>query len=401
MERKRKTLIIILLLAIIVASVVTVSGVISSQPAVSLASEAASLLWERTYGGTGDDRAFAARPVEDGYIVVGSSTSFGQNKTVAWVIRLDGDGDAVWNRTFIQEDCLGSEFRCVLILDDEFLLVGNSFLSSGGIVGYLVKVDGDGNPLWNTTLKAHEGVNKLFSAQRTDSGFVLVGLAGELSGGNSDVWLVNTDVDGNVVWNRTFDDSADDAGRAVAYVKDKGYLVAGYTDVSGSGNYDFLLLKIDTSGNVLWNRTYGGQQSDKAYAITVTSGACIVAGDTRSQGNGESDAWVVKVDLNGNLRWAKTVGGDGFDAPTYVAVAPDGGYVVGGTTFSFGNGQRDFWLFKLDVAGDVLWSRTVGRSGYEESYVVVALADDKFLLAGWTNSIGKGRYDFYVVKLDV
>jgi hypothetical protein len=401
MEQKTKTLISALLLAITIVSLVTASGVLTAQTAASQVPEAANLLWERNFGGAGDDRAFAARPIQDGYIVAGSSTSNEQNRTHAWVIRLDSEGNAVWNRTFSQADSIGSEFRCVLSLSDGFLLVGNAFLSSGGTVGYLVKIDIEGNPLWSTTVNMCAGVNKLFSAQRTDSGFVLVGLAGQSDGGgNSDVWLVETDADGNVVCNRTFGSSADEAGRAVAYIKNDGYVVAGYSDM-GDGNYDFLLLKIDASGNVLWKKTYGGAQSDKAYAMIATSDACIVAGDTRSQGNGESDAWIIKVDLNGNMLWEKTVGGEGFDAPTCVTVAPDGGYAIGGTTFSFGSGQRDFWLFKLNVAGEVLWSRTVGRSGYEESYAVVALANDKFFMAGWTNSLGEGRYDFYVVKLSV
>jgi hypothetical protein len=156
----------------------------------------------------------------------------------------------------------------------------------------------------------------------------------------------------------------------------------------------------------LWSKTYGGPQSDKAYAITPSAGGCVIAGDTRSKGAGDSDAWVIKIDLNGNLLWEKTVGGKDFDAPTCVTFTPDGGYLVGGTTFSFGNGQRDFWLFKIDDAGKVLWSCTVGRSNYEEAYVVLQAAgnehaENEFFMAGWTNSIGEGRYDFYAVTLAV
>jgi hypothetical protein len=124
-------------------------------------------------------------------------------------------------------------------------------------------------------------------------------------------------------------------------------------------------------------------------------------GDTRSKGEGESDAWIIKVDVNGELVWERTVGGAGFDMPNCVTVSDYGGYLVGGFTFSFGNGERDFWLFKVDDASNVPWSCTVGRTEFEEAYAVLEVAENEFVMAGWTNSIGEGHYDFYVTKISV
>jgi hypothetical protein len=169
----------------------------------------------------------------------------------------------------------------------------------------------------------------------------------------------------------------------------------------GNGDYDFLLLEIDPSGNMAWNKTYGGLESDKAYAIAETAGGCVAAGDTRSKGGGESDAWIIKVDLNGELVWERTAGGEGFDMATCMAVSNYQGCLVGGFTFSFGNGQRDFWLFKVDDSGNVSWSCTVGRSAYEEAYAALEVAENEYVMAGWTNSIGQGHYDFYIVKISV
>ncbi len=404
MQRKRKLLALFLLLAITVVSFLSISAVITPAPANSLIAKNANIVWEKTYGGTGDDRAFSATTDENGYLVVGSSTSFEQDKTVAWVLQLDRNGNAVWNRTFSEGS--GSEFRCVLDLCDGFLFVGNTVSSSGGTDGYVMRINSEGTPLWNLTLKAGNGVNKLFSAQKTQDDFLLVGLTKSSNDGDSDVWLVKIDAEGNILWNKTYGGSMDDAGRAVVLTQANCYMIAGYTDSMGNGDYNFLVLKIDASGNALWSKTYGGPQSDKAYAIAPSTGGCVIAGDTRSKGAGDSDAWVIKIDLNGNLLWEKTVGGKEFDAPTCVTFTPDGGYLVGGTTFSFGNGQRDFWLFKIDDAGKVLWSCTVGRSNYEEAYVVLQAAgnehaENEFFMAGWTNSVGEGRYDFYAVTLAV
>jgi hypothetical protein len=357
----------------------------------------ANALWEKTYGGAGDDRAFYAATVADGFVVVGSSTSFQQDKTVPWVLKLDHEGNMLWNQTFLEG--AGSEFRFVLGLEDGFLLVGNVFLPSGDTDGYVVRIDDKGNSSWNITLGG-EKVDKLFSALKVQDGFVLVGLTHSF-GNDSDVWVVKTDVNGNEVWNKTYRDAMEDAGRAIASTEDNHYVVAGYTNSMGNGDYDFLLLKIDASGNMAWNKTYGGLQSDKAYAIAETAGGCVAVGDTRSKGEGESDAWIVKVDLNGDLVWERTVGGEGFDMPTCIAVSNSQGYLVGGFTFSFGNDERDFWLFKVDDSGSVLWSCTLGRSQFEEAYSVLEAAENEFAMAGWTNSIGQGHYDFYVAKISV
>ncbi|MBN1358803.1 hypothetical protein JW988_08560, partial [Candidatus Bathyarchaeota archaeon] len=228
----------------------------------------ATMVWERTYGGADDDRAFHMVALADGFVVVGSSKSLRQDETVAWVLRLDSAGNVLWNQTFFEGE--GSEFRSVLDLDDGFLLVGNVFLPSGNIDGYVVKVDDEGSMRWNITLGGEE-VDKLFSAVETQDGFVLAGLTYSF-GDDSEVWVAKIDDDGSDVWSKTYGGAVEDAGRAVARIEDDCYVVAGYTNSGGSGDYDFLLLGIDDSGNMAWNKTYGGLESDKAYAVTATAG---------------------------------------------------------------------------------------------------------------------------------
>jgi hypothetical protein len=402
MRGDRKRLLFFLILAINISLVL--KGNVIVNPSASAASGSdpvtlleANVLWERTYGGAGDDRAFYAATDGDGFVVVGSSTSFEQGKTTAWVLRLDHDGSMLWNRTFLEG--AGSEFRYFLGLDDGFLLVGNVFLPSGDTDGYAVKIDAEGTMMWNVSLGG-EKVDKLFSALKTQDGFVLVGLSFSF-GSESDVWVVKMDFNGGIVWNKTFGGSMDDAGSAITLIEDNNFVVAGYTDSMGNGDYDFLLLKIDASGSLLWNKTFGGTQSDKAYAVAEAPSGCVAVGDTRSKGEGDSDAWIIKVDLNGNLLWDKTAGGTGFDMPKCITVSNYAGYLIGGFTFSFGNGERDFWLFKVDDSGTIPWSCTVGRSAFEEAYAVLEVAENEFVMAGWTNSIGLGSYDYYVVKISI
>jgi hypothetical protein len=233
---------------------------------------------------------------------------------------------------------------------------------------------------------------------RAADGFVLAGLTSRY-GGNSDVWVVKINDTGGLVWQRTYGNSAtDDTGRGV--VRDgNSYFVVGYTNVKAEEDYDFLLLKLDTSGNMIWNQTYGGTQSDKGYAISQASNGYVLVGDTRSKGNGDDDAWAVKVDSEGNIEWETAFGGKDFDMATCVTNSADGGFLVGGFTFSFGHGKRDFWLTKLDGSGKEPLSFTQGGVNYEEAYSVLEAGNDEYVMTGWRNYFESGPYDYYVAKI--
>jgi hypothetical protein len=161
-------------------------------------------------------------------------------------------------------------------------------------------------------------------------------------------------------------------------------------------------MQIDSSGNMIWNKTYGETGSQEASAMAKASDGYIIVGDTQAP-DSNIHAWVVKVDLNGAMLWAKTVGGKNADSPYFVTPSWDSGYLVGGFTFSFGAGNRDFWLFKIDDSGKVSWSCTQGDAGYQEAYGVIETGKNQYVIVGWTDPpgqpalIGKARYMFYVV----
>ena len=207
-------------------------------------------------------------------------------------------------------------------------------------------------------------------------------------------------------WNKTYGGLTDDGVRSGVLAGDGDYLATGYTNPEGDSNYDFLLLKIDLSGNMVWNKTFGEAESEKAYAMAKAVDGYIIVGDAQSPNSG-TDAWVLKADLNGNMLWNKTVGGKNADSPTCIALSKDSGYLVAGYTFSFGKGQRDFWLFKIDDSGQVLFSCTQGNEAFQEAYSVIEVGQNQFVMVGWADPaglpalIGKATYDFYVVKVSV
>ena len=357
------------------------------------------LIWERTFGGTGDDRAFCVMKSGDGgFLVVGSSTSFDSGKTFAWIVRIDQDGNMLWNRTYEERD--GSEFRSAIRTDGGFLLVGNTFASSGDEDGWIVRIDEQGNALWNRSLGS-EMTDKLFSATAVSDGFILVGLTYSMGWNASDALALKIDTCGKVVWNKTYGGIGDNAFRAVVATDKNEYVCAGYTNSIGNGNYAVWLVKMDENGTLLWSRIYGDVGSDMGYALAVTGDGCVIAGETHSFGNGDAKAFVLKTDLNGKLLWQRAYGGQQYDSIDSIIPSSSGGYVVAGFTFSFGKGQRDFWIFNIDDSGNVLWSRTLGREGFEEAYSILEVAKDQYVVAGWTNSIGNGKYDYYVVEMKV
>jgi hypothetical protein len=183
--------------------------------------------------------------------------------------------------------------------------------------------------------------------------------------------------------------------------------VAGYVTADVNGNCAFLLQKIDANGTLTWTKTYGvSDESQKAYTLNLVSGGYVLAGDV-SFSDGSTDACVVKVDFEGNQIWRQTIGGADYDSAAYVTTANGGGILVAGFTFSYGAGQRDFWLFKLDDQGSILFSVTQGDDEFQEAYSVIQTGADQYILAGWTDPpghpelTGKATYDFSIVKLRV
>jgi hypothetical protein len=360
------------------------------------------VIWAKTYGGTADDRTFYALPVDDGYLVVGSSASVITSKTVGWVMRLDREGYILWNQTFLNGD--GTEVRHAVALTNGFLLVGNQFLS-GDVNGYVARIDDEGNLLWEKTLGG-EKVDKLFSGIGTEDAFTVFGLTYSYNDDESAAWIVQLDSAGDVVWNKTFGQSANSALRTAVLAHDGGYVAAGYVDTENSGNYNFYLLKVDSDGCEVWNKTYVGADSEKAYSLAKAADGYIVVGERQSTVTG-TDAWVIKVDSQGNRLWDKTICGADADSPAYITPARDGGYLITGFTFSFGQGQRDFWLLKITDQGQVVFSCTHGNEAFQEAYCVIEKSDNKYIIVGWTDPpnqpelIGKATYDFYVVCLSV
>ncbi len=403
-----KAIIALLVLSIVLTIVTTTaqtSPYLDVENGVSVNVASAEAVWAKTYGGAADDRAFYLLPVDDGFLAVGSSCSIINNTTVGWALKLDSEGNMLWNQTYLYHTAVGTEIRYAANLTDGYLLVGNVFQSTGDIDGYIARTDLEGNIVWQT-FRGGASIDKLFGGVVANDGdFYVYGLTYSYGDGTAAGWVIKLEGDGTMVWNHIYGQGEDTTLRS-AVVADDGCVVAGYQDPHSTGSYVFCLYKVASDGDVVWNQTYGGSQSQKAYSITKASdGGYVLVGDVTSPQT-STDALAVKVDTDGQMVWRQQVGGSQADSPSYVTPTQDGGYLLAGFTFSYGAGNRDFWLTKLTGTGEVVFSCTYGDKEYQEAYSVVDVGGNQYVLTGWTDPpnhpelTGKATYDWLILKFD-
>ncbi len=215
---------------------------------------------------------------------------------------------------------------------------------------------------WSQTYGG-SGDDEAYSLVQTrDGGYALAGYTNSFGAGSYDFWLIKTNSSGNMQWSQTYGGTGDDEAYSVVQSNDTGYAVAGSTDSYGAGETDAWLVKTDSSGNMQWNHTYGGRAQDGAYSVVQTiDGGYALAGYTNSFGAGSYDFWLVKTDSSGNMMWNKTYGGSGDDEAGCVIQTSDGGFALAGYTNSFGAGSYDFWLVKTDSFGGITVEQDLWR----------------------------------------
>ncbi|UCC43965.1 MAG: T9SS type A sorting domain-containing protein [Candidatus Zixiibacteriota bacterium] len=241
-----------------------------------------------------------------------------------------------------------------------------------------------------------------YACQRTsDSGYVVLGSTYSFGAGDHDVYLLRLTAYGDTLFSRTYGGPETDYGYDVLPTSDGGFVITGMTRSAGSGKGDVYLLKVDSVGTVIFEKTYGGPERDEGRSVRrAPDGGLIIAGTTASFGAGYDDVYLLKVDQAGNLQWSRTYGGTGGESGSAVRVTPDGGYAVIGSTGSFGEGYSSIYLIRTDSNGDSVWARTYGGTRADFGYSLEPTLDSGFALIGWTTSYGAGYSDVFLLKID-
>ncbi|MGE0638473.1 MAG: T9SS type A sorting domain-containing protein [Bacteroidia bacterium] len=244
---------------------------------------------------------------------------------------------------------------------------------------------------------------KLFQIKEAPGNtFISVGYTGSYGYGNSDIYLLKTDSAGHKIWSKYIGDSGVEWGYSVVVTSDSGFAIAGYTGSAGAGGYDVLLVKTDSLGEVLWQKTFGGTDWDFGYSIKETAdGGLLIAGKTYSYGAGGADAYIIKTDNSGNSVFEKTYGGEGEDVANDIIIDSDGNYVFIGETSSMGNGKADLLLQKINSYGDEIWTKAFGDSLNEVGYSLVQTQDLGYAMAGYCESYtAEGDKEIFNIKAD-
>ena len=323
-----------------------------------------------------------------------------QNGLRSTVVRKVKVGYAVvFEKTFGGGDFdFGNDIRQTT--DGSYVLIGaTKSFGAGNYDAYMIKTDANGQTIWSKTFggEAFDAANALSLAA---DGYWVVGTTQSRGAGSSDVWLFKTDDQGKKILDKTFGGPNSDAGKDLQMTSDGGLIIVGNTQSWGNGGNDIWLIKTDGNAQVEWSRTYGGNAEDKANKVRSTAdGGFIVVGTTRSFGAGDYDFWLIKTDSRGQEQWAQTFGGVGEDIAYDVHQTADGGFVVCGTTKSGDAGNlSDVWLIKTDARGNVQWQRRFGGAGTDEAYAVEALPEGGYMLVGYSDSQGNGAGDLLLIK---
>ena len=364
------------------------------------------ITFERFYGGIDHEVANSLFQTSDnGYLICGYTYSFGGSPDTSdiFLVKTDSLGDTLWTRSYGGSD-FEEAYGMQPTADNGFIIVGHtrSFSVTPCTSDvYIIKVDENGDTLWTKTYGgAHFDIGHAI-AQTFDQGYIIAGQTRSFITGTWDVYIIRTDSLGDTLWTRIYGDDYDQSGRSVQQTSDGGFIITGYTGVSGELWPDIFLMKLNSSGDTLWTKTYGGSLIDYgAKVIQITDQEYIVAGYTNWDVAWESDLYLFKTDSIGDMLWSCTYAGYGQDMGFSLYQSADNGYIISGFTGQTGFDTRDVYVIKTDDLGDTLWTKTYGGDYRDQGYAAVQTMDGGYALAGFSDHYGTDNWEFYLIKTD-
>jgi len=305
-----------------------------------------------------------------------------------------------WERTF-SGDSTDIAYSVQHTADGGYIYAGQTqSFGALGMDALVVKTDSLGYVDWYH-LYGGTGTDKAYTIMQTVSGsYIIVGFTTSSGAGGSDMYLAKLDSQGDTLWTRTYGGVDVDRAHTALLTDDGGYILGGFTRASG-GVDGIYLVKTDGQGDTLWTRVYVGCHDVNIWNIQRTNdGGYVMAGDVELNGSSQYDYFLAKTNETGDTLWTRSFGGWDNDFGSSVQQSLDGGYIVAGWTLSFGAGSGDIYVVKTDSLGDTLWTRTYGGIYAESATDIQNTRDGGYVIAGNSTSFGTFYSDLYLVKID-
>jgi hypothetical protein len=357
--------------------------------------------FQKILGDVDTSAAYSVKQLRDsGYIIVGFTTRLASDSQDVLLVRTDYNGDTLWTKEYggNRNERANSVIET---RDGGFALIGYTTSYGAGKEDiYFIKTDRYGDTLWTRTYggNGYDVGNSLI--ETLDSSYVICGTTNSFGAGYKDVYIIKLDSLGNIIWAETRGGSGDDIGYSVKENAMGSYYVSGIDNSIGLNFRDGLIFKINSAGNLEWERIFGGISSDAAQGIFATSdNGCITTGFCHCAPGFGGSIYAAKFSADGSNEWYKLYGGNAEDWGNNVIATQDGGYAIVGGTTSFGFGLTDIYFIKTDSAGDIQWNKTFGEAVNEQGYSVCQTFDRGYIIAG-PSILESGLSRVYIVKTD-
>jgi hypothetical protein len=407
-----------------------------------------SIQWQESLGGSLDDAAYSIQTIDGGYVFAGAALSTdgnipGSNGSYDfWIVKMDESGTIIWNKNYggSQSDIAQSITQTN---DGGYIVAGYSNSNDSDVSGnhgvidcWIIKLDISGSLTWQKTFGGSRIEEAKSIKQTYDGGYIAVGYSlsndGDITNHHgsvdtSDIWVLKLDFSGNIEWEKSFGGTNNESATGIYQTIDSGYVICGSSfsndgDVSvNHGADDFWIIKIDYNGSIQWQKSYGGSGFDEANSIQQTmEGDYIICGSSSSNdgdvtGNhGYGDYWIIRLDNSGNLKWQKSYGGSDGENSFSIRQTIDSGFIIGGlsrsldgdVTGNHGNLHSDFWIVKIDSIGNLQWQKSIGGSMHDTPFSIWETVDGGCIISGYSMSsngdatFNHGDYDAWIVKLN-
>ncbi len=368
---------------------------------LTLFASQAPITFEKTFGGDEDDVANSVLKTKDGYLIAGKTKSFTTHRDYdAYVIKIDNYGKKLWSKIYGGK--YDDQANALTAYKKDFLFVGSTkSYGNDNLSYYFVKFNSKGEVYWQKSYYRGDRDYYYGNDIITDGKNLLIaGTEKHLKFLSAKVnpLLLKIDNKGKMLWRSYIYGKDEDRAKAIINLED-GYIMAGVTETYGHGDFDAYLVKLNKQGKKIWFNTFGGEDDEIAEDVIAAKDGYLLVGTTDSFGLNYKDVYVIKTDKKGKKIWERSYGGRYDDEGFAITKSPDGGYVIAGRTETRRNGS-DLYLFKINEKGEIIWERTYGGEEDDTAHDIVSTKDG-YLIVGEQQSGRSRSSDVWILKVNL